>query len=128
MTIRHEEAEFAFPNHLVPIACWISYKTDIDARTRLLEIADSAQKSHCRRNALVALAKMDWAEMHMGKKDYQICVYVTPLAEMYEADELWLANRYAQGCKPTDSLYQVCIAFNDAFDLMQFKEGVREIY
>lgn len=112
------------PNHLVQLCCWISYKDDIEPRTKLLELAHDGPNEKIRRSARVVLAKMDWAAMNLEEGDFAIHTYKTPLAEV-TSDPRWYDSMDAG---PQDLLHQVCVSFEHELDYQLYRAGVDEIY
>lgn len=116
------------PNHLIPITCWVSYERNEDARAQLLYAAHEAQSENVRREARVAMAKIEWAQSNLAEGDYLFRTYFTPLYELAIFHPEWYDEVCEIGASPSDLLHQVCITFDDALQCELFKAGTSEIY
>lgn len=128
MTQNIEDAQNYLPHKLVPLFRWITPNKDVDARTKLLDLAHDAKTPQLRRDAYVTLAKMDWAEANLQKTDYDLRVYSFPLWQMGYADENFYRQIVERGGNPAALLYQVCLSFNDELSYLWFKMNVGELH
>jgi hypothetical protein len=128
MKLNVEDALTYLPNHMLTLCCWTSLMREEDAKMRLMRIAEEAQNPYFRREALVTLAKLQWAEENLSSEDFELRVYRTPLEQLSYANPEWYADTLRRGATAHHLVYQVCLAFNTEMDMLYFLCGTSEIH
>ena len=115
------------PTRMKKLCSWIAYDTPKPAHAHLIDMAHLAPSQWHRREAQLVLARLDWAEMMFKEDEYSLLTYKTPLADFRDDDPEWVEAQLCNGAKPSQVVYQLCIAFHDEFDWQVYCAGVSEL-